>query len=66
MNPCELTMGITALANSLACQLTDEDLNLAAAIFSPLGDTLTTISVQRSLCAKQEQTDATDCRDDSR
>ncbi|MFR7991344.1 MAG: DUF6774 domain-containing protein [Lachnospiraceae bacterium] len=51
---------------SFACQLTDEDLNLAAAIFSQLGDTLTTISVQRSLCAKQEQTDATDCRDDSR
>ncbi|MFQ9984972.1 MAG: DUF6774 domain-containing protein [Lachnospiraceae bacterium] len=62
MNPCELTMDIT----SFACQLTDEDLNLAAAIFSQLGDTLTTISVQRSLCAKQEQTDATDCRDDSR
>lgn len=57
MNPCELTVGVTALANSIACQLSDDALNLAAAIFSQLGDTLATISAQRSLCGNQTDTD---------
>ena len=43
-------MGVTALANSIARSLSDDELNLAAAIFSQLGDTLATIAVQRSLC----------------
>ena len=53
MNPCELTASITALANAIACQLSDDDLELAAAIFTQLGDTLATISIQRSLCNKK-------------
>lgn len=52
MNPCELTAGITALANVLASGLPDEKLGLAAAIFTQLGDTLATIAVQRSTCGK--------------
>lgn len=50
MNPCELTMSITAVANAIACQLSDDKLELASAVFTQLGDTLATISVQRSLC----------------
>lgn len=52
MNPCELTAGVTALANVLANGLSDEKLGLAAAIFTQLGDTLATIAVQRSICGK--------------
>lgn len=48
MNPCELTASITAFANLLANQLTDGDLELAAALFTQLGDTLATIAVQRA------------------
>ena len=54
MTPCELTMNVTALANAIACQLSDNDLELAAVIFSQLGDTLATIAVQRSRCQGQE------------
>ena len=53
MNPCELTAAITALANTIACQLTTDELGLVGAIFSQLGDTLTTIAVQRSFCEKE-------------
>lgn len=53
LSPCELTMGITALANVIACQLPDDVLDLAAAILTQLGDTLATIAVQRSRCVVQ-------------
>lgn len=53
MNPCELTISVTALANALACQLSEDDLELAATIFTQLGYTLETISVQRSRCRRQ-------------
>lgn len=56
MNPCELSASITALANILANQLSDQELNIAAVIFSQLGDTLDTISVQRSFCCSKEKT----------
>ncbi len=46
-------MGITALANVIACQLPDDVLDLAAAILTQLGDTLATIAVQRSRCVVQ-------------
>lgn len=55
MNPCELTASVTALANLLASQLPDDRLNLAAAAFMQLGDTLATIAVQRSICAQQKE-----------
>lgn len=47
MNPCELTMSVTALANAMACRLSDDELDLAAALFSQRGDTLATISTRR-------------------
>lgn len=50
MNPCELTVTITAIANALANNLTDNELNILGAVFSQLGDTLTTIATQRSIC----------------
>lgn len=50
MNPCELSMSISALANTIACKLSDDELNLTAAVLTQLGDTLATISIQRSLC----------------
>ena len=42
---------LLTLDPDLAQQLGDEDLELAAAVLTQLGDTLATISVQRSLCA---------------
>lgn len=52
MNPLELTSAITALSNAIACGLNDEQLGLAAAVFTQIGDTLATISVQRSICSE--------------
>lgn len=46
-----LTTAVNTLAVAIAGQLGDEDLELAAAVLTQLGDTLATISVQRSLCA---------------
>ena len=53
MNACELTAAITAFANYLACQLTDDDLNLVGVTLTQLGDTLLTIATQRSICCKK-------------
>ena len=54
MNPCELTASVTALANALACGLNDEELDLLGAVLTQLGDTLTTIAVQRGICANRK------------
>lgn len=54
MNALELTSSITALANAIACQVSDDELDLLAAVFTQLGDTLATISVQRDICEKKE------------
>lgn len=50
MNACEWTASITALANALACRLTEEKLNLVAATLTQLGDTLITIAARKNLC----------------
>lgn len=55
MSPCELTASITALANALACKLTVNELNLLGAVLTQLGDTLTTIATQRSICESAEE-----------
>lgn len=52
MNPCELTVSLSALASSIAAQLSDDELALLAAVLVQLGDTLATISVQREICGK--------------
>lgn len=49
MNACKLTLSITLLANAIASKVTDDEIELLAVIFTQLGDTLTTISVQRSI-----------------
>lgn len=52
MNPCELTASVTAIANALACQLTEDGLNLLGVVLTQLGDTLLTIATHRSICCK--------------
>ena len=55
MNPCELTASITALANALACRLTEDELNLLGVSLTQLGDTLLTIATQRSICGHNQK-----------
>lgn len=50
MTPCELTASVTALANTLACGLTTDEVNLLGVILTQLGDTLLTIATQREIC----------------
>ena len=52
MNACELTASVTALANTLACNLTTDELNLLGVVLTQLGDTLLTIATHKSLCQK--------------
>ena len=54
MNPCEITALVTAFSNILAQNLTENELNLVAAIFSQIGDTLNTIAAQKALCSSNE------------
>ena len=51
LNSCELTVSITAAANALAAQLTNDQLNLLGVVLTQLGDTLFTIATTRELCA---------------
>lgn len=46
-------MSITALANAIANNMSDEDIELAAVFFTQLGDSLATISVHRSVCSNK-------------
>lgn len=50
MSPLEMTTAINTLANIIACSLSDQELALASAAFSQLGDTLSTIAVLRENC----------------
>ena len=52
MNACELTASITAIANWLARQLTQDELELLGVSLTQLGDTLLTIATQKSICCK--------------
>ncbi len=52
MNSCELTASITAIANAIACNLSVEELTLLGVILTQLGDTVTTIAVQRGIFSK--------------
>ena len=53
MNSCELTASVTAIANTLACSLTQDELTLLGTILTQLGDTLSTIAAHRSICSQQ-------------
>ena len=52
MNACELTASITAIANWLACQLSQDELELLGVALTQLGDTVLTIVTQKSMCCK--------------
>lgn len=54
MNPLQLTTFINTTANFIACNANDDELNLLSAVFTQLGDTLATISVQRNICNKSD------------
>ncbi len=63
MNHCELTASITAAANVIACKFSDDELALLSTVLVQLGDTLATISANRSLCANIEsKKDIKECR----
>ena len=55
VNSCELTASITAVANGLACKLTEDELNLLGVSLTQLGDTLITIATQRSICSRNNK-----------
>lgn len=52
MEGLELTTLITAIANFISCNTTIDELDLLSSIYTQLGDTLATISTQRSICEK--------------
>ena len=54
MNPCELTTAVTALANTIACGRSLDELNLLGVILTQLGDTLFTIAAQREICCAKD------------
>lgn len=56
MNSCELTASITVIANVLASHLNTTELGLLGSVFLQLGDTLTTIALQRTLCEEKSET----------
>lgn len=51
-SPLALTTAVNTLAVSIAENLGNEDLALAAAVLVQLGDTLATIAAQRQRCKK--------------
>lgn len=53
MNPCELTASVAAIANTLACNLTAEEITLLGSVLTQLGDTLLTIAAHKSICCGQ-------------
>lgn len=52
MNSLEVTSAVTALANAIACQLTNDEIILLASILVQLGDTLVTVATWKDLCEK--------------
>lgn len=57
MSPSGLTFSITAISNAIAENLSDDDLNLIGAAFTQMGDTLTTISIQRDIFKNRNNND---------
>ncbi len=49
-DPLALTTAVSALAVAIAKQVSDEQLELIAAVLTQLGDTLATIAAQQDLC----------------
>ena len=55
MSSLELTSAITALANTIACSLTLDELALWASVLVQLGDTLATIATREGLCQNKTE-----------
>lgn len=55
MNYLEFTTAITAVANAIACNLSEEELALMASIFVQIGDTLATIATKRAICQSKSK-----------
>ena len=55
MKSLNLTYTVTALANAIACAHSTDEVALLAAVLVQLGDTLTTIAAQRSICGDKEK-----------
>ena len=53
-DPLAFTTAVNTLAAAVARNLNEDELALMAALLTQLGDTLATISVQRSICGKKE------------
>lgn len=64
MNSCELAASVTALACAISECCSQEELPVIAAVFTQLGDTITTILAQNGYCSdlkeKSEETDKLD------
>lgn len=50
MDSCQLTAFTTAIANAISNNLSIEEMTLLACVLVQLGDTLSTIAAQRSIC----------------
>lgn len=50
MNSCELTASITAVANTVAGKLSNDELSLLSVVLVQLGDTPATIAAHRAIC----------------
>ena len=50
MTPCEITVSITALANSLSSALSVDELNLLGVDLRQLDDTIITIATAKTVC----------------
>ena len=54
MKPCELTAAVTALANTIACGRSVDELNLLGVSLTQLGETIRPIAAQREICGGKE------------
>lgn len=55
MQSCELVFTVSAAACSIAECCSEEEVELLAAVFTQLGDTLSTILTQKEICNKKSE-----------
>lgn len=64
MDECELVSLVTAIACTIAKVCSANEIDLMAAVFTQLGDTLATISIKREICEKTNKAGDTDVIED--
>jgi len=57
MNSCELVTFVSAAACSISKCVSREELEVLAAVFTQLGDSISTILAHRSLCSNDDDGD---------